>query len=266
VSKSGFYNWLKRKPSKTKIETEQLKTQIKKEYDKSEKRYGSPKITSKLNGKGIKTSRVRVARLMKGMGLKSIVFKKFRVTTTDSDHDFRISKNILNREFTVKDPNKVWVSDITFIPTGNGWLYLTIIMDLFDRSLIGWSMSTNMTAKDTIINAWEMAVSNRKLSDQLIFHSDRGSQYACDEFREILKSKKVVQSMSRKGNCWDNAVAENFFKIIKSELVDHTYFPNYEKAKLAIFEFIEIWYNRQRIHSKLNNLTPLEYFNNYFLN
>jgi len=187
------------------------------------------------------------------------------VTTTDSDHDFRISKNHLNREFIVKEPGKVWVSDITYIPTGSGWLYLTIILDLFDRSLIGWSMSSNMTAKDTIIKAWDMAVLKRKPSDQLMFHSDRGSQYACDEFREILKSEKVLQSMSRKGNCWDNAVAESFFKIIKSELVYHTYFPNHKTARLAIFEFIEIWYNRQRIHSRLNNLTPLQYYNNYFL-
>lgn len=266
IGKSGFYDWLKRKPSRTQIETEQLRKEIKQEYDDSEKRYGSPKITVQLNNRGIKASRPRVGRLMKSMGIKSIIHKKFKVVTTDSDHDYRIAENHLNRQFTVDDPCKVWVSDITYIPTDEGWLYLTIIMDLFDRNLVGWSMSNNMTATDTVVKAWNMAVVNRKPKSQLMFHSDRGVQYACDEFRKILGQFNVLQSMSRKANCWDNAVAENFFKILKSELVYHNHFLNHKQAKQEIFEFIEIWYNRKRIHSTLNNLTPLQYYNNYFFN
>jgi len=201
---------------------------------------------------------------MKSMGLKSIVSKKHKVMTTDSNHSYRICDNHLNREFTTDAPSKAWVSDITYIATNQGWLYLTIIMDLFDRKIIGWSMSNNMTAVDTIVRAWDMAVLNRKPEYNLIMHSDRGVQYACDHFKSILGNFDVIQSMSGKGNCWDNAVAESFFKILKSEMVYHDYFADHLQAKNAIFEFIEIWYNRDRIHSALGYISPQKYYDNYF--
>ncbi|GIV35573.1 MAG: transposase [Chitinophagales bacterium] len=235
-------------------------------YKESKGRYGSPKITEELRLRGLQLSRPRVARLMRSEGIKSIVHKKFRVVTTDSKHNYPVAENHLNRNFKVDAPGKVWVSDITYIGTAQGWLYLTIIMDLFDRKIIGWALSKRLTAKDTVVAAWKMALINRPLRGRLIFHSDRGVQYACCELRQQLKGKPVIQSMSRKGDCWDNAVAENFFKILKSELVRHSRFIGHQQAQREVFEFIEIWYNRKRKHAYLGYLTPEEFRNNYFLN
>ena len=203
---------------------------------------------------------------MRSEGIRSIVHKKFKVVTTVSKHNYPIAENLINRDFKATEPGKVWVSDITYIRTVQGWLYLTIIMDLFDRKIIGWSLSKTLTAKDTVVAAWRMALINRPLRGRLIFHSDRGVQYACADFRNELKGKPVDQSMSRKGDCWDNAVAESFFKILKSELVRHTHFISRQQAKVEVFKFIEIWYNRKRIHAYLGYLTPEDFGNNYFLN
>lgn len=192
-------------------------------------------------------------------GLKSIICKKYRGVTTDSKHNFPIAENHLKRDFHSSSPGHKWVSDITYIPTGQGWMYLTIIMDLYDRKIIGWSLSTTMTTQDTIMAAWRMAVLNRPITQTLIFHSDRGVQYASSAFSEKLKKQSIIQSMSRKGNCWDNAVAENFFKILKSELVKHANFISIIQAKIELFEFIEIWYNRKRKHSSLGYQTPDQY-------
>jgi transposase InsO family protein len=218
-----------------------------------------------LQARGQRVSRPRVARLMKSANLRSIIRKKFRISTTDSQHQYPISKNHLQRNFQVNSPGKVWVSDITFIPTRKGWLYLTMILDLFDRKVIGWALSESMETRQTVLPAWKMALTNRAIDSQLIFHSDRGVQYASQEFRKAL-SKKVLQSMSRKGDCWDNAVAESFFKILKTELVFHVEFISKFQAKIEIFEFIEIWYNRQRRHSALGYCTPEEYGNKSFKN
>lgn len=265
VSRSGYYEWLKRKPSVRTKENQELLERIRDVYNKSKHRYGSPKITKELRDLGYHVSRPRVARLMKANKLKSIVNKKFKVKTTDTAHNYPVKPNLLERDFNASNPSRVWVSDITYIPTQEGWLYLTMIMDLYDRKVIGWSLSTNMTARDTVCRAFQMALKNRSVSTSLIFHSDRGVQYACHEFTEYLKALNVNQSMSRKGDCWDNAVAENFFKILKSELGRKREFQSIRKAKNEIFEFIEIWYNRQRSHSKLGYLTP-ESFGNQLLN
>jgi len=231
-------------------------------YQMSNGRYGSPKITRELNEKGWRVSRPRVARIMSSQGIKSIINRKFKVVTTDSKHNFPIAENLLNRNFGADVPGQKWVSDITYIPTRQGWMYLTIIMDLYDRKVIGWALSTTMTTQDTILAAWKMAILNRPIEQhQLIFHSDRGVQYASYAFTNQLKRYGVTQSMSRKGNCWDNAVAENFFKILKSELVRHTDFYSILQAKTALFEFIEIWYNRKRKHGYLDYLTPEQYGN-----
>ncbi|MDC0584717.1 IS3 family transposase [Bacteroidales bacterium] len=259
VSRGGYYHWASRKPSNHSIETDIIKKEIKSIYQGSKGRYGSPKITMELKSKGIKASRPRVARIMRSEGLKSIIKKKHRVCTTNSGHNYPVSKNILNRNFRTQKKGQAWVSDITYIHTNQGWLYLTIIMDLYDRKIVGWALSDNMTTKDTIVAAWRMAVINRPISSPLIFHSDRGVQYASKEFRILLAGKTVIQSMSRKGNCWDNAVVENFFKILKSELIFHRHYLNFWYAKNEIFEFIEVWYNKKRRHSYLGYLTPDEF-------
>jgi transposase InsO family protein len=198
--------------------------------------------------------------MMKKMGLKSIVKKKY-VVTTDSKHNFPASENLLNRQFSASRPGEVWVSDITYIKVARGWMYLTVILDLYDRKVVGWAMSESLKAVHTVIPAWKMAIKNRPITKKLILHSDRGVQYACQEFRNMLKTHPfVAQSMSRKGDCWDNAVAEAFFKILKSEMVNHFSFPFVKIARQKTFEFIERWYNRERQHAHLGYLSPDEFY------
>jgi len=259
VGRSSYYEWLDRNPSKRTMEACRVTSEVIRIYDTSKKRYGSPKIAVELNKIGIKASRPRVARIMAKNNLKSIIKKWYRVTTTDSKHNKHISDNVLNRCFVRDKPSQAWVSDITYVRTKQGWLYLTIIMDLFDRKIIGWSLADNMTTEATVLAAWRMAIINRPVGHKMIFHSDRGIQYASESFRKELNRCKVIQSMSRKGNCWDNAVAENFFKILKSEMVNHNNYQSFFQARVDIFEFIEIWYNRQRQHSYLGYLSPDEF-------
>jgi len=266
VSRSGYHDWLNRRPSRRAIEAEKIKKMIRYVHQQSKGRYGSPKITEELKFKGVSISRPRVARMMRSEGIRSIIHKRYRVSTTDSKHNYQVSDNHLKRNFKTQSPGQVWVSDITYIATYQGWLYLTIIMDLYDRKIIGWALSRTLTTTDTIMAAWRMALINRPISSQLIFHSDRGVQYASNEFRQVLSNKPVTQSMSRKADCWDNAVAENFFKILKSELIYHSKFQTRLHAKNEVFEFIEIWYNRKRRHSYLGYLTPNEYGKYQLLN
>jgi putative transposase len=259
VSRSGFYAWLKSSPSDRSVENEHLTDQIVKAYHNSKKIYGSPRVTIELNNQGIKVSRPRVARLMKKAKIRSIVKKKFKVTT-DSRHKYPIVENKLDRQFKPEKTGAAWVSDITYIKTKQGWLYLTIVLDLGDRKVVGWSLSTTMKAAETVIPAWRMAEKNRPVRQPLIFHSDRGVQYACNEFKSLLAPNPLItRSMSRKGNCWDNAVAESFFKSLKTELVYQDKFLNKEEAALAIFEYIEIWYNRKRLHSALGYMSPQDF-------
>ena len=256
VSRSGYYRSLKQKPSKSALERQQIITEVKRLYWDSHQRYGSPKITSDLRDMGWNVSRPRIARMMRSEGIKSIVNKKFRGSTTDSRHSYPVAENHLDRNFYASGPAQKWVSDITYIPTRQGWLYLTIVMDLYDRKIIGWALSSTMTTQATSLAAWKMAIGNRPTHQKLVFHSDQGIQYAAYAFTDELKKHHVKQSMSRKGNCWDNAVAENFFKILKSEMVKHSDYHSILQAKTAIFEFIEIWYNRKRKHASLGYKTP----------
>jgi transposase InsO family protein len=259
VSKSGYYKWLKSSPSKWVLENKVLTEQIRKIYQKSKKTYGSPRITSELQAQSIGVSRPRVARLMKKAGIRSILRKKY-VVTTDSKHGFNIAENLLDRNFEVGNIGRVWVSDITYIKTSQGWLYLTVIIDLGDRKVIGWSLSRSLTAQLTSIAAWRMAIVNRPIVSPLIFHSDQGVQYACNEFAETLKKYKTVQqSMSRKGNCWDNAVAESFFKSLKAEWTNWKKYSTIHEAELSVFQYIETWYNVNRRHSKLGYMSPVEF-------
>jgi len=251
VSRSSYYSWLSRDPSKRSVENEELSNHIKKIYELSKRTYGSPRVTIKLQEEGLHVSRRRVARLMKRQNLKSIIRKKW-VITTDSRHNYPVVENKLNRDFNVTRPGQVWVSDITYIKTLQGWLYLTVIIDLYDRKVIGWSFSRSLKAAITTIPAWKMAVRNRLITQKLIFHSDRGVQYACHEFKNLLSSFKLVErSMSRKGDCWDNAVAESFFKTLKVEHIYHHNYKTFKEAELSVFEYIEAWYNVNRIHTTI---------------
>jgi putative transposase len=257
VSRSGYYAWLQRKPSKNALENKMLIAEIKKIYKESRRTYGSPRITEELRSRNILVSRPRVARLMKQEKIRSKTKKKY-VITTDSKHSFSIAPNLVDRNFTIQTPGKVWVSDMTYVKTTQGWLYLTVVIDLFDRKVIGWSLSILLDALHTSIPAINMALGNRMKDPQLIFHSDRGVQYACDAFKQILRKENIRQSMSRKGNCWDNAVAESFFKSIKVECIYQSQIKSIREMKKEIFWYIEIWYNRMRKHSTLNYATPEE--------
>lgn len=258
VSRSGYYYWRKHPVGARQLKQSQLLDDIRQVHAESQSRYGSPRIADELRERGVKASRNRVARLMHKAAIRSIMYKKYRVQTTDSAHDYPVAKNLLNREFTADKPGQKWVSDITYISTGEGWLYLTTVLDLADRKVVGWALSDSLKAADTSLAAWRMALKNRGIDGKLLFHSDRGVQYACTEFRNQLKGLPIVQSMSRKGNCWDNAVAESFFKTFKSELVNHVDFQTRAAARLATFEYIEGWYNRRRKHSSLNYQTPIQ--------
>ena len=261
VSTSGYYKWTNKRLSKGEERRQMLIKEIHLIYRASKCRYGSPRIAKELNMQGIKVSEVLVAKLMQQQHLKSIVRKKYKVTT-DSSHKYPVVENVLNREFIVPKKNKAWVSDITYIATMQGWLYLTTVIDLFDRKVIGWALSNTMKANQTIIPAFNMAKINRPIlaNQSLIFHSDRGIQYACEEFTSLINSHSfIIRSMSRKGNCWDNAVAESFFKTLKTELIYHTKYQTRKEAELSIFEYIETFYNTKRRHKHLNNLTLTEY-------
>lgn len=231
----------------------------------------SPRIAKELTMQNIKASEVLVVKLMRANAIKSIIRKKY-VITTDSKHKYPVVCNKLNQQFEVKEQNEVWVSDLTYINTKEGWLYLTTVIDLLDRKVIGWALSNNMTAKDTSISAFKMALTNRPLnpSKTLVFHTDRGIQYACEEFtNERNRNKNIERSMNGKGNCWDNAVAESFFKSLKTELIYHQKYETRKEAELSIFEYIEAFYNTNRRHQHLNNLTILEFqkfINNHNLN
>jgi len=268
VRKSSYYRWLREGPSKRWQENEKLLVEIMDIFEESKDSYGSIRMTEELKARGRIIGQNKVAKMMRRAGLQAKRKRKFKATT-DSKHNYPVAPNLLNQEFTVSRPGEVWVSDITYVRTRSGWLYLTVIIDLYDRKVIGWSMSKSLSTEQTIIPAWIMAIWNRPITQKLIFHSDRGTQYACQEFTKILKANKLItQSMSRKGNCWDNAVAESFFKTIKVEWIYNQNFINQEQAQLSIFEWIESWYNRRRRHSALGYQTieELEKNNYIFIN
>jgi len=219
--------------------------------------YGTRRIKRALAKKGVTVSRRRIGRIMKEKGLRCRIKRRYRVTT-DSKHQLPISDNHLNREFNVDKPNQCYVGDITYIQTQTGWLYLAVVIDLFSRKVVGFSMANHMRA-ELVNDALLMAIWHRKPAKGLLWHSDRGSQYASDSHRELLREYGINQSMSRKGNCWDNAVSESFFNTLKTELVYRTEFKTQEEAKDAIFEYIEVFYNRVRMHSTNDYLSPVEF-------
>lgn len=230
-------------------------------YHKSRKTYGSPRIHKQLCKEGIHCSKKRVERLMQEAGIQAIQKRKFKVTT-DSRHNLPVAENILNREFTASSPNTKWVADITYINTDEGWLYLATIMDLHSRRIAGYSMQKYLT-RELVIEALQMAITNRRPGRGLVIHSDRGSQYASYDYQRLLQQYDFICSMSRKGDCWDNSPMESFFKTLKTELVYQRRFKARAEAKLEIFEYIEVFYNRFRLHSALGYKTPEEFEKNY---
>jgi putative transposase len=257
VSRSGYYRWLKRKPSRRALDNQSLDAEIREIYDISKGRYGSPKITQELRDRGRTVGKNRVAARMRKAGLRSKVRRKYKVTT-DSKHNLPVAPNLLERDFSAPVPDKVWVSDITYLATKTGWLYLTVIIDVFSRMVVGWALSSSLS-HEMVVVALKRAIRRRRPAKGLIFHSDRGVQYACSDFRKELNKHEFIQSMSRKGDCWDNAVAESFFGIMKTELVYHERYEGHQDTLHSIFEYIEVFYNRQRRHSTLGYLCPSEY-------
>jgi len=225
-----------------------------KAHQKSRRTYGSPRVHKELQSAGHRVGRKRVARLMRDAKITARRKRPF-VRTTDSKHDNPIAPNVLERNFTTDAPNKAWVTDITYIHTNEGWLYLAVILDLFSRRVVGWAMDATMHT-GLVLSALQMALSQRQPPTSLKHHSDRGSQYTSAEYRKALELNGITSSMSRKGNCWDNAVAESFFGGLKKELVHDVRFKTRAEAKQALFEWIEVFYNRQRLHSTLNYMTP----------
>lgn len=257
VSRSRYYAWRKLPPSEHKRRDEELTALIKQSHRDSKERYGVIRILQDLKEEGIRCSKKRVARIMWENGLKARKKRRFKAST-DSKHSLPVAPNILERRFSVELPNRVWVSDITYIYTKEGWLYLCIVIDLYSRMVVGWSMGSDITA-DLTVSALSMSVAHRNPSEGLVFHSDRGVQYAAEKFRKSLSEYKMVQSMSRKGDCWDNACAESFFASLKTEEVFHQNYETRDEARNSIFEYIAVFYNRHRRHSFLDFLCPADY-------
>ena len=233
VSPSGFYAWNNRPESRRRVECQRFDLEVRSIFEASGRRYGSEKITNEMVGRGYGRNRKRVAGSMKRQGLRSKVCRKFRVKTTDTNHTIPFSPNLLNRRFTVERPNEVWVTDITYLPSKIGWLYLTVFIDLFSRLVVGWCVSTSL-GHEAVVEALQRAVWRRKPPQGLMIHSDGGVQFCCQGFRSVLTRHTFVQSMSRKGNCWDNAVAESFFRTLKTELIYHVELLDENHARGAL--------------------------------
>ena len=261
VSRSGYYAWRKRAPSKREKEDNVLVKAIKKSHDESRGTYGSPRIVKDLKEEGFKVSRRRVVRLMAQEAITGTPPMRFK-KTTDSKHGQTIAENILNREFEVTAPDTVWATDITYIRTWEGWMYLAVVIDLYSRRVIGWSMEPHMRTS-LVMSALYMALGKRLPVQNMIHHSDRGSQYASHDYRDALKEHHIVCSMSKKGDCWDNAVVESFFATLKKELIYRRPWPTISETKSAIVEYIEVFYNRKRKHSTLDYMSPVNFENKF---
>lgn len=257
ISESGYYAWRKRPTCERKREDAQLTQEIRQVFVTHRGKYGSPRIHVELRDRGRSISRKRVARLMREAEI-SAKRKQRRLVTTKRDTSHPVVPNILNREFTAREPNTKWATDITYIPTRQGWLYLAVILDLYSRAVVGWSMS-GCCDEELVENALKMAVLRRHPKAGLLHHSDRGCQYTSRVYRQQLEQMGMVVSMSRKGNCWDNAVMESFFGSLKEECVESLVYSSHEQARRSLFEYLEVYYNRQRRHSTLGYVSPLMY-------
>lgn len=257
VKRSTYYAWRRRPESRRATEDRRLRLEIEVSHKASDRSYGSPRVHQDLQELGIRCGRKRVARLMRENGIRAKQARRYKVTT-DSDHSHAVADNLLDRQFDVDGPDRVWTADITYIWTREGWLYLAAIVDLFSRRVVGWSMSNRINGQ-LVLGALSMAQGRRKPSPGLLHHSDRGSQYACRDYRAILEQHGMICSMSRKGDCWDNAVSESFFKTLKVERVNDRDYWTREEAKADIIDYIERFYNRSRRHSYLGYISPVEF-------
>lgn len=257
VSRTGYYQWQKRRYKQKRLKEAKYLLLIRKHYRLSRGRYGLLRLTREIRREGHLINKKRIYRLMRKHGIFSRTKKKFKVTTKQN-YAATVSPNLINGCFEAERFNQIWTSDITYIWTKEGWMYLAVILDVYNREIIGWSVNQKATA-DLVLNALRMAINNRKPSEGIIFHSDRGSQYTSNRFRNVLNHYGFLQSMSGKGNCYDNAITESFFSTLKKELVYLTSFETRDQAATEIFEFIEIFYNRKRLHSALDYHSPIEF-------
>jgi len=255
VSPSGYYAWRRRPDSTRKTANRTLLSDIRRLHGQHHGRYGVPRIYAALRAEGRTVSRGRVERLMRRHGIRARRSRAFRVCTTDSRHNLPVAPNLLDRDFSPAAPNRAWAGDITYVPTAQGWLYLAVVLDLFSRKVVGWAMRDHLRT-ELPLAALAMAIQRQRPPPGLIHHSDRGSQYAAREYRKLLKNNAMIQSMSRKANCWDNAPVESFFGSLKAELVSHQRYASREAAKRDLFSYIEGYYNRVRLHSALHYITP----------
>jgi transposase InsO family protein len=260
VSRSGYHNYVKRRFNRRENDDYIILDKIKEIHKGSRGLYGSPRIYQELRRRGIKINKKRVIRIMRKYGIRAKTKRKYKVTT-NSNHNYPVVKDLLGQNFKSTELNKIWVSDITYISTKEGWLYLSCILDLYSRMIVGWHIDQRQSSS-LVTTAIRNALAQRGKNTGIIFHSDRGSQYASKEVRYLLAANGIIQSMSRKGNCYDNAVIESFFHTLKTELINFERFQTREEAKMKIFDYIEIYYNRQRIHSSIDYFTPVEYENN----
>jgi putative transposase len=262
VSRSGYYQWLKRPLCERVKRRERIKQLIRRVFLQSRRLYGSPKITRVLQAEQVKISQKTVARLMRECGLRSRTVKKYKATT-NSKHSLPVHENKLNQQFVAEAPNQVWMADITYVPTKEGWLYVASIMDLYTRKIVGWQADERMT-KSLVLRALDQAYKREKPTESVLHHSDRGSQYASLEYQERLRQYKMIGSMSRKGNCYDNACIESFHSVIKRELIHLETYQTRKQAQKRIFEYIEYFYNRNRIHSSIGYVSPSQHERMYY--
>ncbi len=258
VSRSGYYAWARRPPSPTSKRRHELIQDIRRAHDESRATYGSPRVHQALKARGVGCSVNTVAKLMKAEGVRSKARRRFVVRTTDSRHDRPVAENVLNREFHPDRRDQVWTTDITYVPTAEGWLYLAVVLDLFSRRVVGWATADHLRA-ELACDALRMALKHRRPKAELLHHSDRGVQYASESYQALLAERKITPSMSRKGNCHDNAVTESFFSTAKRELTHHESYATREEASRSLFEYIEVFYNRRRLHSTLGYRSPVDY-------
>ena len=257
VSRSGFHGWRTRSIGEQARSNQQLDPQIRMIFTDHKQRYGAPRIVDELNDLGLRCSKNRVARRMKVMGLRAIQAKKFKVTT-DSNHDKPVAPDLVEQDFTATQANEKWVSDITYLWTDEGWMYLAVVMDLYSRAIVGWSMQRRMTQR-LVMDALTMALFRRKFPKGTIIHSDRGSQYCSAAYQKLIKKAGLHCSMGRKANCYDNAAMESFFHTLKVELIHRARYATRRSASTAVFEYIEVYYNRKRKHSAIGHRVPMQF-------
>ena len=258
VSRSGFYAWLRRPPSRSAGRRLGLVAAIREVHEESRRTYGSPRVHKELARRGVRCCENTAARLMRDHGVRAKSQPRSVPRTTDSRHARPVAENVLARDFTPGRRDAAWAADVTYIPTAEGWLYLAVVIDLFSRRVVGWAAADHLRA-ELCTSALEMAFARRRPGAGLLHHSDRGSQYASEAFRSALAGRDAVPSMSRKGDCWDNAVAESFFATLKKELTHHESYATREQARRSLFEYIEAFYNRRRLHSTLGYMSPADY-------